>query len=114
MAGRASGFAGNALHSTAITEKCKSVVVDQFESGLVEFGSCMGLRNGKADSIGEPLTEWTSRNLYTWRILSFGVAGGYAVNRLLQSTNLSMTVDKIVTMWRDLTRKAFKSSKDTP
>jgi hypothetical protein len=38
-------FTGNALHSAAISEKGKGMVVDDFEPRLVELGCGVSLRN---------------------------------------------------------------------
>ena len=74
------GFASDTLHSTAITEEGECVVIDQFISGFVEFGSCMSLCNGKTNGIGKTLTKWPGGNFDSRSILSFWVARGNAVN----------------------------------
>ena len=48
-------LAGDALHGAAITEEAVGVVVDKFEARLVEDCACMGLCNGKTNSIAEAL-----------------------------------------------------------
>lgn len=58
------------------------MVINKFEPRLVEFGSGVSLRNGKADSIGESLTKRASGDLDTWCVLSFGMTGSNTVNAL--------------------------------
>ena len=79
MASSACSFTRNTLHSTTISKECKGMVIDQLKAWLVEFGSCVGLRNCKTNSVCKPLTEGTSSNLDTRSILSFGVARGDAI-----------------------------------
>lgn len=52
---KASRFACDTLHGTAISEEGKSVVVDDFEAWLIEFGGCVRLGNGQANGIGKTL-----------------------------------------------------------
>jgi hypothetical protein len=58
------------------------VVVDQVETGLVEDGRGMRLRNSETDSIGETLAKRTSGDFNTGGIVSLGVTGCDAVNLL--------------------------------
>lgn len=79
MASSACSFTSNTLHSTTISKECEGMVVDQLKAWLVEFGSCVGLRNCKTNSVCKTLTERTSGNFDTRRILSFRVARGDAI-----------------------------------
>lgn len=58
------------------------MIVDQFETWLIKFCSCMGLGNGQANSICETLAQRTSGDFNTWGILSLGMTGGDAINGL--------------------------------
>lgn len=82
MPSSARSFASNTLHSTAITEKGKRVIVDQFKTGLIEFGSRMGLCDGKTNGVGETLAKRACGDLNTWGILCFWMTRGDAVNAL--------------------------------
>ena len=82
MAGHRSSLAGNALHSTAITENAVGVVVDQVIAGLVENGSGMRLGNGEADSVAETLAQGTGSDLNSWGVMGFRVTWCDAVHLL--------------------------------
>lgn len=88
VAGSGCGFTGNALHGTSISEEHVGVVVDQLETGLVEDGRSMRLRNSKTDGIGETLTERASGDFNSRGVMRFGVAGGDAVE-LLQAKSVA-------------------------
>lgn len=83
MTGSASSFAGNTLHSTAISEEAKGVVIDEFEARLVEYGCCVGLCNCETNSIGESLTKRARSNFNTLCILTFWVSRSDAVDFLM-------------------------------
>ena len=83
MTSSASSFAGNTLHSTAISEEAKGVVIDKFEARLVEYGCCVGLCNCKTNSIGEALTKRARSNFNSLCILTFWVARSDAVYFLM-------------------------------
>ena len=74
------GLAGNAFHGTPISKEAESVVVDQLESWLVEHASGVCLGNSKTNSIGEALSERSSRHFDAGRIVRLRVAGSYAVD----------------------------------
>ena len=82
VTGSGGSLAGNALHSAAIAEEHVCVVVDEVESGLVEDGCGMRLRNSKTDGIGETLAERASCDLNTGGVVSFGVTRSDAVDLL--------------------------------
>jgi hypothetical protein len=73
VASHGSSFAGNALHSAAITEEHECVVVDQIEAGLVEDSGSVGLGHGETDSIGETLAERTGGDLDTGGVVGLRV-----------------------------------------
>lgn len=83
MASSASSFAGNTLHSTAISEEGKGVVIDEFEARLIKHGCCVSLCNGETNSIGEPLTKRARGDFNTLCILTFWVSRSDAVNFLM-------------------------------
>ena len=83
MASSASSFAGNTLHSTPISEEAKGVIIDEFETRLVEYGCCVGLCNCETNSIGESLTERARSNFDTLCILTFWVSRSDAVDFLM-------------------------------
>ena len=73
-------LAGNTFHGTSISKEAEGVVVDQLESWLVEHASGVCLSDSKTDSIGEALSERSSRHLDTGRIVRLRVARRYAVD----------------------------------
>jgi len=85
VASHASGFAGNALHGAAVTEKGVGVVVDQVVAGLVENGSGVGLGDGQTDGVGETLAQRARGDLDTGSVVGLGVAGGDAAELLCLS-----------------------------
>lgn len=111
MTSSASSFAGNALHSTAISKEAKCVIIDEFEARLVEYGCCVGLCNCETDSIGESLTKRACSNFDTLCILTFRVPRSDTVDFLMQE---SAFVNPMLrnSPWEH-TRKSFKSSRDS-
>lgn len=75
-------FAGNALHSAAVTENTICMIVDNLEARFVEVGSGLCLSNCQTNGIGKPLAQWASCDLDPWCILGFGVAGCDAIDSL--------------------------------
>ncbi len=86
MTSSASSFAGNTLHSTAISEEAKGVVIDEFEARLVEYGCCVGLCNCETNSIGESLAKRARSNFNTLCILTFWVSRSDAIDCLVQES----------------------------
>lgn len=74
------GLARHTLHSAAITEEHKSVVVNEVEAVLVELSSAMCLSNSKSDSVCETLAQRTSRDLNTGGVVSLRVTRGDTVD----------------------------------
>lgn len=85
MASQASGFAGNALHGAAITEKGVGVVVDQIVAGLVVDSSGVGLGDGQTNCVGETLTQRTRGDLDTGGVVGLGVTRGDTTDLLRSS-----------------------------
>jgi hypothetical protein len=79
------GLTGDTLHQATIAEEAVGVVVRDGESGLVEGGGSVSLSHGKTDGIANTLSQRTSGHLNTWGVVSLGVAGGDAVDRLDRS-----------------------------
>jgi hypothetical protein len=75
-------LAGDALHQATIAEEGVSVVVDKLETVLVEDGAGVSLGNGQTDSVGDTLAKRTSGDLNSGGVVSLGVTGSAAVNRL--------------------------------
>ena len=86
MARSAGSFAGNTLHSTAISKEAKGVIVDEFEARLIEYGCRMGLCNCETDSIGESLTKRACSNFDALCILTFWVPRSDAVDFLMSES----------------------------
>lgn len=84
MASNARSFAGDTLHSTTISEECEGMVVDHFETGLVELGSCVNLCNGKTNCVRKSLAEGASSDLDAICVMSLGVTRSDAVNGLYE------------------------------
>lgn len=78
-----SSFTGNTLHSTAIPEEGKSMIVDYFEPWLVEFRCCVSLCDCQDDSVCKTLTKGASGNLNTGGVLCLRMTGGDTVNTLM-------------------------------
>ena len=78
-------LAGDALHGAAIAKKAVGVVVDNFEARPVEDRACMGLCNGKTNSIAEALPEGTRGDLDTIGVMRFRMTGRDAVDLLSKS-----------------------------
>ena len=75
-------FASNALHSAAVTENAVRMIVDNLKARFVEVGSGLCLSYCQTNGIGKPLSQWASRDLDSWCILSFGVARCDAIDSL--------------------------------
>lgn len=82
MTRRAGRFTCNAFHGTTISEEAESVVIYDLETGLVKVCSSGSLRNGKANSIGEPLTQRACSDLNAWSILGFWMTRCDAIDTL--------------------------------
>jgi hypothetical protein len=64
-------FAGNTLHSAAITEEAIGVVADEIIARLVEDGSSVCLSNGKTNCICETLSKRASCDFDAFGIMTF-------------------------------------------
>jgi hypothetical protein len=82
VACHASSFARNAFHGTAITKHAVCVIVDQIEARFIENGRRVGLSDGKANSIGEALTQRTGCNFNSRCVMGFGVSRSNTVDFL--------------------------------
>ena len=82
MACCASSFTGNTFHSTPIAEKTISIIIDYIITRFIEFRSRVSLGDSEPDSVREPLTQGTSRDLNPGRIMRFRVARSDAVHGL--------------------------------
>lgn len=82
MAGQRAGLGRDTLHQAAIAEEGVCVVVNEVEAGLVEDCSGVCLSNSKTDGVGDTLAKRASGDLNTGSVVSLGVTGGNAVNRL--------------------------------
>lgn len=80
--GMTGSLTGNTFHSTTVTKDAVGVVVEEFVSWFVEFGTGVCLCDGKTDGIGETLTKGAGCDLDTGGIMGFRVAGCFASNLL--------------------------------
>lgn len=83
MTSGAGGLASNPLHGAPVAKEAVCVIVDEIIAWLVEDGSSVRLSDCKANCIGETLTKWAGRNFNTLRIVALRMAGGDAINMLV-------------------------------
>src|SRR5262245_6502842 len=60
-AGQRTGFVRNARHQATVAEKHVRIVREQLQPRAVELLRQQFLRYGHPDSVGDALTEWSSR-----------------------------------------------------
>ena len=108
----ASSFAGNAFHSTSISEETKCMVVDQLKVRLVELGSSVGLSNCETHGVREALTKWSCGHFDARCVLSFWVPGGNAIDLLQANRESELPIGE---RWERVIRtlNCFKSSSVT-
>jgi hypothetical protein len=73
MAAERAGFRGDALLQTAVAGDDVDFVINDRESVPVEIRGKVFLRQRHPDRIGDPLTEWTGRDLHARGVTVFRV-----------------------------------------
>ena len=114
MAGSTGGLTRNTFHRTTVTEEAECVVVDQLKAGFIEFGGSMSLRNCETNGVRETLSKRTGGDFNAWCVLRFRMSGGDTINLLIVDTSRQQLKRIRELLEGEHTRKAFKSSSDTP
>ncbi|MCY1235440.1 hypothetical protein D9M72_480560 [compost metagenome] len=78
-AGQRAGLVRNAFHQAAIAQENVGVVVDDIETGAVEFFAQQAFGQRHADRVGDALAERAGGGLHARGDAEFRVAGGLAV-----------------------------------
>jgi hypothetical protein len=79
MTSERGSLTGNTLHHTSITQKGICVVVDDFESRLIELGGGMMLSNSKTNSVGEALAKGARGNFNAFGVVRLRMARSDAI-----------------------------------